>query len=71
MFEWLNNLEVGDEVVIRDNDYNRLGQFPTIEFVEVVIEVTDKHFRLIGDPCGNSFSIKYSHITSTRDGPIS
>ncbi len=44
MFEWLNNLGVGDSVVIRDSSH-LITCDPAPEFVEVVIELTDEHIK--------------------------
>lgn len=44
MFEWLNNLKPGDNVVIRDSAHLITGD-PALEFTETVIEVTDDHIK--------------------------
>ena len=46
MFEWLNNLKVGDEVIVRDSSHLITAEGPT-DSVEVVSEITDAHIKTL------------------------
>ncbi len=44
MFDWLNKLQVGDKVVVRDSSHLITDKGPT-DSTEVVTEVTDDHIK--------------------------
>lgn len=47
MFKWLNDLKIGDKVLIRDTSPGRMGQFPAKEWVEEIAEIDDEYIKTI------------------------